>query len=141
MTTRIKTAHNKNDLLTFVNCSNHPWSGWNEDQKQAVFALGYADILDIPGGFPHIDPSATTEEVEELADNMVATMLENKATGAFVAGEYTLVVALLIRLQHAGVTCYTATTNRVTKEFLRPDGTTQKDVQYRFVQWRKYPTL
>lgn len=126
---------------TFINCSNHPISGWSEEQKQAVRDIGFSKTVDIPGGLPHMDPLASTQEIEQIADQLFKTMLEQVPGAVFLAGEYTLVASLLIRLQKAGIRCYAATTQRVTQETQQADGTTKRESLYRFAQWRAYPRM
>lgn len=126
---------------TFLNCSNHKTEGWSVEQKQAVQELGFSALLDIPEGFPHVDPFAPTEQIDQLAKQIFQKILGVLPGAVFLAGEYTLVTSLLVRLQKAGIPCYAATTNRVTKETIQPDGTTKKDSQYRFARWRLYPQV
>ena len=58
--------------MTFINCSNHPISKWSQSQLEAASELGYGEVRDLEGGFPRVDPEATSELVARQADELVA---------------------------------------------------------------------
>lgn len=114
-----------NDLV--VNLSNHPACHWSSLQLMAARTLG-ARLLDVP--FPAVPPDVGLTAVEELADEMMAKL--PKATIAVhLAGEATLVVALLARLRQRGIRCVASTTERC----LDRNGARI----FKFVRFRDYP--
>ncbi len=123
----------------FVNCSNHPSSGWSEGQRQAVARLGCdsGGIQDIP--FPHVDPDSDMEDVAPLARNLAASIEALNPRAVFVAGEYSLAVPVMVKLQSEGFRCVAATTQREVVEQALPDGSVEKTTVSRFVRWREVP--
>ena len=118
----------------FWNISNHPSTGWGEEQIDAAKNIG-GEVRDIP--FPNVPPSASEAEVAKLAHQLVEEEYFFPAGDhALVQGEFTLVVELIIRLQRAGVACWAATTARETTE---KDGV--KTSVFKFVRLRRYPEL
>jgi len=120
-----------------INCSNHPVSGWEEKQKKA--ADQYGNLTDL--SFPAIDPNATTDQIEMLAEQYevkIRQLLATENTSALavhIMGELTFCFALVARLQNAGITCVASTTQRKTID--NPDGT--RTVQFGFIKFREYP--
>lgn len=115
----------------FINLTNHPSSGWSEEQLNA--ARQYGEIADFH--FPAIEPYFTAEEVGELADITV------EGIRAFcdepvvhVMGEMTFTYAVVSRLKSAGITCLASTTERLVS--MMPDG--KKVSEFKFVQFREY---
>jgi len=124
----------------FVNLSNHPIARWPAEQLEAARALGHGEPFDLAGGMPQVPPDADTDEVEAMADAILAS-LATRPCGAHVAGEPTLTTALVDRLRQAGIPCYAATTMRDATEFMRPDGSVERRATFRFVRWRRHPDL
>jgi len=122
-----------------INLSNHPSDNWEEDQKKA--AAPYGAIYDVV--FPVIDPTATSREVESLADSYaykVAQLLSGQnepASAVHLMGELTFCFALVARLQKAGIICIASTTRRET--VVHPDGS--KTSRFGFVRFREYSLL
>lgn len=123
----------------FLNLSNHPIADWTAAQLAASQALGLGEPADLDGGMPLVPSDATTDAVVELADELVARALSQSAAGAFVAGEFTLVAALVPRLQAAGIRCFTATRERDGEP--RPAAEAASTPEYGFVRWREYPPI
>lgn len=123
-----------------INLSNHPLSTWSAPQRDAAVALGHGPPADFPESMPIVPPEATTSEVATLADRVVDRAREFGAAAAHVAGEFTLTVALVQRLEAAGIPCYVATTARDVVEREDPAGGTRRESVFRFVAWRRYPT-
>ena len=118
---------------TFLNLSNHPLSEWGEEQKQAVLAMGCAEIRDLP--FPQVPPHASPQDVVALAKKIVSDVPPS-VTHAMVMGEFTLTFELVRRLQKRGVRCFVATTTRDVEQ--RGD---EKVVRFHFEGFREYPEL
>ena len=91
-----------------------------------------------------MDPQAPVEAVVALAERTLADLL---AAGAqpgepiLVMGEFTLVVALVPRLQARGLIPLATTTLRASEETTQPDGSVTKRQCFRFVAFRPYPPV
>ena len=115
----------------FINLTNHPSSGWSEEQLKA--ALQYGEIVDI--SFPIIEPDFTSEDVNELADITIEGILSvDNSPVVHVMGEMTFTYAIVSRLQALGITCVASTTERLVK--MMPDG--KKVSEFKFVKFREY---
>jgi hypothetical protein len=117
----------------FINITNHPSTGWSEEQTKAALALAER-IEDI--AFPDVPPTATLAEVEDLA-MAVACEVPVEASYALVQGEFTLAFEIVRCLQARGIKCLAATTER--RATIAPDGS--KTSVFSFVQFRQYPEL
>lgn len=120
----------------FINCSNHPSLHWSKEQKEAAEKLGYGPVVDVK--FPQVDPKAGEWNIQELASDLCKKITGHNAKGVFISGEFTLTFATILRLQEAGLPCYAACSERTVQESINSDGTTQKNVVFKFMQWRKF---
>ena len=120
-------------MSRFVNLSNHPNAGWSPAQRAAALALADA-ILDAP--FPEVPPLSDTLAVERQAQDLIDALPPDTVV-ALVMGEFTLTVALVARLQAAGVRCVAACARRDVT--ILDDG--RKAVRFEFQQLRDYPTI
>lgn len=121
-----------NSPLLFINFSNHPSSGWDEDQMAQ--AKRYGHVVDLP--FPQVDPMMASEQVRQLADQCVKDILEmgdEAGMTVHVMGEMTLVYHVVTALKQHGVCCVASTTERIATE---ANGT--KVSEFRFVTFRDY---
>jgi CRISPR-associated protein Csx16 len=118
----------------FVNLSNHPSERWSEPQREAASRFA-PDIRDWP--FPPVPPEAEPAEIAELAERTVEdlTVAFPGITHAMVQGEFTLVHALVRKLQQRGIVCLSATTRRDVIE----EGADVKTTRFVFVRFREYP--
>ena len=115
----------------FINLTNHPSSGWSEEQLKA--AQQYGEIVDI--SFPNIEPFFTSEVIHELADAAVKEIkIQDAHPVVHVMGEMTFTYAIVSRLKALGITCMASTTERLIK--MMPDG--KKISEFKFVQFREY---
>lgn len=115
----------------FINLTNHPSSGWSEEQKRA--AKEYGEIIDV--SFPEIGPDFTSKEVNELADKVVESIRKmDDYPVVHVMGEMTMTYAIVSRLKAIGITCIASTTER--NIVMMPDG--RKVSEFKFVQFREY---
>ena len=115
----------------FINLTNHPSSGWSQDQLNAAQKFG--EIVDI--SFPVIEPFFSKAEVDELADITVEEIKNlDKNPVVHVMGEMTFTYAIVERLKARGLSCVASTTERLVK--MMPDG--KKISEFKFVQFREY---
>lgn len=86
--------------------------------------------------FLAVPPEADSEEMNALADEVIARLKTEVpgATHAMVQGEFTLVHALVRKLQQIGIVCVAATTRR---EVVEQTGGT-KTTRFNFVRFREY---
>lgn len=97
-----------------LNLSNHPYSKWDEAQKQAVMQL-YGEIVDMP--FPNIDPDGNELYIESLAEvYKVEIMAMPEIKAVHIMGELTFTFALVNKLIDVGLKCVASTTERVSTE-------------------------
>ena len=118
----------------FINLTNHPSSMWSADQMAAADNIGR--IIDM--SFPIVSPDATTYEIHQQADQLVADVLRMSedvhTTTVHVMGEHTLTYALVVRLKEKGFKCVASTSERNT--IMLPDG--KKVSEFKFMQFREY---
>ena len=118
----------------FINLTNHPSSGWSEEQLKA--AHQYSDhILDMK--FPDIKPEYSTAMVKKFADVMVGiitTTCKSEKPVVHIMGEMTYTYHVVSLLKEQGITCVASTTERLVK--MTPDG--KKISEFKFVQFREY---
>lgn len=115
----------------FINLTNHPSSGWSEEQLKA--AKQYGEIVDI--SFPNIEPYFSSNDVNELADVVAEGIKElDEHPVVHVMGEMTFTYAVVSRLKALGIVCVASTTERNT--IMSPDG--KKISEFKFVQFREY---
>ena len=117
----------------FINLSNHPSSGWSEQQQQAAEQFG--EVVDMP--FPQVEPASTANEVHDLAGELVAAILEYGDAASLtvhVMGEMTFTFMVVTRLKELGIRCVASTTERKTT--YNDDGS--KVSEFSFVRFREY---
>jgi len=116
----------------FINLSNHPSSGWSEEQMEA--ANKYGKVQDLP--FPDIKPSYDSKEVEEMAEQYLDKILKlgNPADiTVHIMGEMVFTYKLVAKLKENGILCVASTTERITSE---KDGV--KTSVFKFRKFREY---
>lgn len=119
-----------------INLSNHPSSSWSARQLNAA-QQAYETIND--WAFPHIDPSWTNQEVQELAQQYAGDVakIAPRPQAVHLMGEMTFCCTLVQLLQAEGIRCIASTTRRQVQE--KAPG--HKEVLFEFVQFRDYPLL
>lgn len=125
----------------FLNISNHPSAGWPDAQREAARAA-YGEVTDLEGGFPHVSPRSSPDELRALARDIAGRVDARTPPPAaiFVAGEHRLTYALVRELQAARHPCVCSTTERDATEALAEDGKTViKQGIFRFAGWAEYP--
>lgn len=117
-----------------LNITNHPSNKWSEEQMNGALSLAL-DVIDIP--FPNIDPKLSTEEVYQLADDLVENIKKKYGFNnicCLVQGDFTLTFALVTCLNYHEIPVYAATSERSTVN--NDDGS--KTSVFNFVQFRNY---
>lgn len=116
-----------------INFSNHPSECW--DQKQLEAARVYGEIRDIP--FPAIDPVASYDDIQLLADQYVHKILStagDRQVTVHIMGEMTFCFMIVSRLKEIGIECIASTSVRDAE--VTADGRKLSDFQ--FVKFRSY---
>lgn len=116
----------------FINLTNHPSSGWSEEQLEA--AQQYGEIVDVP--FPIIEPTFTKDDILYLVKECMEVIMSMKddETVVHAMGEMTFTYNVVKALKEAGIICLASTTERLVK--MTPDG--KKISEFKFVQFREY---
>ncbi len=126
-------SRKKIKTLMLINLSNHPYELWSVKQQEA--AAIYGTCVDLP--FPPVDPEGDETYIDQLAESYVAKVLAiakgKEETTVHLMGEMTLTVALVKKLQAAGIICIASTTQRIVY-----DGKTSKEEAFQFCRFRKY---
>lgn len=118
----------------FVNFSNHPSLNWSEKQRREAQTFG--EIMDIP--FPEIPAMATTAEVVRMAEYWADQIQRIQPECIMCQGEFTFTMAVIRRLQKAGIRCVTACTERIAAEQIVRNGIVEKTSVFEFRQFREY---
>ena len=118
----------------FINHTNHPSTRWSDEQLSA--AQAYGEIFDM--AFPAVNPSATAEEVRQLAQRNAEKILELEPAAVLCQGEFNYTFALVEQLKSSGVKVVAATSERIVISEILPDGSTRQISTFRFVQFREY---
>ncbi len=120
--------------MAFINLSNHPSKFWGDKQREA--SLKYGEILDYP--FPVVDPYATSEEVNGLANQISDDIIRKSPEAVMCQGEFTLTFAIVHCLQKQGIKVLSACTERHVSEETDENGRTSRKSIFEFVQYREY---
>lgn len=120
--------------MKFINFSNHPSGNWSE--KQLAAARKWGEIADLP--FPNVEPDATKEQIEELAETMAAQIQAQNPAAVMCQGEFTLTFQVVTHLKAAGILTLSACSRRQVTEVRQADGTSRKVSVFEFVQFREY---
>lgn len=119
--------------MLFINFSNHPSKYWDDKQREA--SQNYGELFDMP--FPPIDPNASDEELQILAQDIVNKMLslsDSKSITVHIMGEMTFTFMVVTRLKELGIRCIASTTERKTTY----DSNGTKLSEFQFVKFREY---
>ena len=120
--------------MIFINYTNHPSAKWSAEQRAA--AEVYGEIQDLQ--FPEVSPDMDMQEVAGLAEAETKKILAMKPKVVLCQGEFTLCFAVIERLLAAGIEVVAACSRRAVQELTDKDGTTRKQAEFRFVQFREY---
>lgn len=118
----------------FINLSNHPSGKW--DEKQLAEAGRYGELRDMV--FPGVPADSTETEVDEMADQLVEAVLQQKPDCVMCQGEFTLTYRIVERLKARGVLVVAACSERRVCEQVQADGTVEKISVFQFCRFRQY---
>jgi len=118
----------------FINISNHPSTGWKEEQTND--AQIYGNIVDIP--FPNIPPQIETEEIKPIVNGYIQKIvaLANGLTETIVVhvmGESVFSFMLVAALLKKNYKVVASTTERVVSY----EGDVKR-TEFKFVRFREY---
>lgn len=128
-----ETLKRPNRKRIFLNISNHPIAGWNEEQIDAARGLG--KVKDYP--FPAVSATASADEIDNLAFEAARDILSEYPDAditAHVMGEMTFTFALVTKLKALGIRCVASCTDRVAENL----GNGDKLSHFHFAQFREY---
>ena len=117
-----------------INCTNHPYSIWNEPQRKA--AQEYGEVVDMP--FPEILPEYTSDDLRRLTDEYFIKITQAAPNAVMVAGEFTFAFMLVDKLLKNGVRVVCTCSKRQTIETKKPDGSNEKRAIFVFERFREY---
>lgn len=106
-----------------LNLTGRPLSAWSLAEHDAAQQIGLTPT-DSPLMPPSLDARATLSDVEAQADQIATRALDEQPTAVLLDAEPTLALALVARLQRAGVRCFALVR--------------QGDA---FAAWREFPSL
>lgn len=117
----------------FINFSNHPSTKWGTEQLAA--AKEYGEVVDM--AFPNVNPSASTQQIHELAKSYVDKMLEMQPACVLCQGEFCICFAVISELKKNGIKVVAACSERKVEE-KKVGNDTEKVSYFSFVQFREY---
>lgn len=113
------------------NITNHPSSRWGAKQLETAIDQ-FSSVEDL--GFPNVPATASTKEVEAMAEAVVSDL--NEGDSVLVQGEMSLTFHITTKAKAKGVNVFVACSDRNVVEQLQKDGTTRKVSTFEFVQFR-----
>ena len=109
----------------------------SDTQKEALADFTIAEPTQaIAMAAKNVDPKASTQEIRNLAANIVRLALEKNCTHLLCMGEPSLFFATVTLAKLNGITCCVATTERISQEITLPDGSVKKTNVFSHVQFR-----
>lgn len=84
-----------------------------------------------------VSPLATQREVIQLAIEVIAEATACEATHIFMVGEFSLFFNVTFEARMVGITSVVATSERVSKDEVQPDGTVKKVSIFNHIGWRR----
>lgn len=121
-------------MKKFINCTNHPSTGWNRDQMKE--AEKYGQVVDYP--FPRVLSDQTDEELDRDADEVVKEMLTMSPATVLCQGDFVMTYKLILRLKENNIKVMAAYSDREVVEKLQADGSVMKKTIFRFAGFREY---
>lgn len=117
-----------------INFSNHPYSLWSDNQKEA--AAVYGECIDMP--FPAVEPHLSEAEIDSLAETYLKRILEvcnsEGSPIVHIMGEFTLTYSLIRKLKAKNIVCIASCAQRNVTE----SSNGVKHVIFDFVRFRKF---
>lgn len=116
--------------------SNHGAEPKTEEMLKELHGVSEIEYLK----HPEIPPEWTKEQVWELANDFINTLLWSKPMPrvAIVNGEYGFSTACVQTLERCGVPCFYPTSKRGATEEVLPDGSIKTVHVYEFVGFRRW---
>lgn len=112
-----------------------------EDAKASLGVDGIITLAEVfaplQEQFSQVPASATTQEIKELAREIVSVALDAGATHFYVAGEPSLALHCSILAHECELVVVQSTTERKSVETHQPDGSVVKSAVFAHVQWRR----
>lgn len=121
-----------------LNLTNHPSANWDLGQLNDAKER-WNTILDMP--FPNVRPDFDEEQIIQSAEVIVKKAVQLHPDAVLCQGEMTMVFSFVHMFHLYGIPSYAATTYRQSKEFMKEDGTVQKQSVFHFVKFRKYSLI
>ncbi len=131
---KVESVANTLELKKFVNCSNHPSSGW--PHRQIIEASRYGKIVDVP--FPNVDWKMDDREIEELADQVTEKILKQNPNAVMCMGEFVLCFRIVQKLKEHGIRVLATCSERKSVEHIGEDGVVKKESIFQFNGFREY---
>lgn len=116
-----------------LNLSNHPYSVWEEKQREAAVIYGPCVDMD----FPKVRSEMSSEELDKLIADYEQTILKYAAdhiVTVHIMGEMTFCFRLISRLQAKGIQCIASCAERNVVE----QGNERIKSVYNFTRFREY---
>lgn len=119
-----------------INLSNHPYSTWDEPQKQAVESK-YGKVVDLT--FPQVDPRADISRVKQLAEEFLRETIllfsdgDGMDNAIHISGEDCFVFQYVTMAKEKGLNCICSTTPHIVKS-----GNHVKTSVFQFTRLRNY---
>lgn len=121
-------------MKVFINLSNHPSDKWSAVQRNA--AQCYGRIVDIR--FPQIEPDADSKAIDELVKEYLERLSCYEIAAVMLQGEFVFTYRLVSELKRRNITVLSACARRVALESFSDSGTTLRESEFAFVQFREY---
>ena len=118
----------------FINLTNHHSSLWGKEQIQD--AEKYGDITDL--AFPGIPVDISDPELNALVDEYYKNISEYSEPVVMLQGEFVFVYRLVKRLKEAGIRVFSACTERIVSQEIKPDGSVIKTSSFHYGGLREY---
>ena len=121
-----------------INLTNHPSGAWQEKQRVEL-SKKFGELVDMP--FPQISPTATTDELRDVATEYLKKIEDAQPDAVFLAGEFTFAFMMIDELLNRGVPVLISAAGRKTTEEKMKDGTIKKTSKFDFNWYRYYARL
>lgn len=117
-----------------LNCSNHVFENWSEEQLKVASQWG--EIIDYP--FPQVPAIADEVYISKQADDIVKDIRSMQPSVVMCQGEFTLSYMIITKLLESGIKVIAACSERKTDEVIFADGHVEKRVVFQFIRFREY---
>lgn len=125
----------------FVAFSHTLTEGQVSDAKSYLGVSSIVTLAEVAPGiqaqFSQVSAYATTQDIIELAREIVSIALDSDATHFYVAGEPSLALHCSMIAHSCELIVVQSTTERKSVESVQPDGSVQKTAVFAHVQWRR----